>query len=179
MTDFNTWILQRLRTENNAVAMDSGWLEVMRYKLHANFSSAIDFVVNGGTLLLCVDPEFLWLCDFVTENFTAQNRPFVPIFPLHKIFPRNLTPENLPHVQDLLSVALKDYAFWFIGHIGSARANLCLDHGRGFLWILDNELPNAFTLHSRDPMINFKLIQLCKIFEAALFGTIFGEISLS
>ncbi|MDU7693268.1 MAG: HobA family DNA replication regulator [Helicobacter sp.] len=178
MLELNEWLLEFSRSQNNHIALNAGWLEVERYSLSPLLSSTINFILNGGTMLLCSDYRFDWFVHFVTSNINSKDRPLVPIIPLKSILPDTQRLSEYSIVQDMLSVSFKEYRFWYIGSPNNDIAKLALSKEKGFLWVLDEEIRDAFIINSRDKLLHYKLIQLYKIFEATLFGAMFGEISL-
>ncbi|RUM68372.1 MAG: hypothetical protein DSZ08_08295, partial [Sulfurovum sp.] len=48
-----------------------------------------------------------------------------------------------------------------------------------FLWILDEEVQDSFSLRSSDALLDIKLLQLYKLFDQTLSAALFGELELS
>jgi len=82
-------------------------------------------------------------------------------------------------VDDMISLSYKeDYFFWYIGKGDDKRADIAKRKDSSYFWIFDEEYLNGFTLKSYDPMIDIKLLQLYKLFDASLNATIFGEVDV-
>lgn len=182
MIDLEEWLLERIRRDSNDLALHSGWLEIDRYKLNRSLNTTINFMIQGGTLLLCHDGRFEWFASYVASKINSKNRPLVPIYSLKDVVPNldfTLSLES-GHgiVNDLLKFSYKDYAFWYIGRLGTPIANLALGKEKGFPWILDDEVDGAFSLSSIDKILDYKILQLYRIFESALFGVMLGDIAL-
>lgn len=177
--EISEWMLKTIREENNKIALNSDWLEIERFQWVSLVSRIITYILNGGTLLLCTEERFEWFGSYISSriNRLKANRPLVPIFLLKDIIP-NVYEHNNALVHDMLSLSYKDYAFWYIGKTSSAAAKLALSRNNGFLWIFDESIQNALYLNSSDKMIDYKLMQLYKVFEEALFGVMLGDIIL-
>ncbi len=177
--EISEWMLETIRQENNKIALNSDWLEMERFQWVSLVSRTITYILNGGTLLLCTDERFEWFGRYITSNINplTSNRPLVPVFLLKDIAP-NIANHDSILVNDMLSLSYRDYGFWYIGKTGVPLANLALSKDNGFFWIFNESLQNALNLDSRDRMIDYKLIQLYKVFEEALFGVMLGDIIL-
>lgn len=177
--EISEWVLKTIREENNKIALNSDWLEIERFTWVSLLSRTISYILNGGTLLFCSDERFEWFGRYVTQsiNKLGNKRPLVPIFLLEDILPK-VKKQDFSLVHDVLSVSYKDYAFWYVGKTQTDISKLVLSKDNGFLWVFDDALQKALNLDSKDKMIEYKLIQLYKIFEEALFGVMFGNITL-
>ena len=173
------WMLKTLREEANQFALTSGWLEMERFEWVPLVSRTIDYMLGGGTLLLCVDENLEWFSKYIVSNINkeAANRPLVPVFALYDIV-TDIASHNDDLVHDMLTLSYKDYAFWYVGGIGTRMAEIALNKQNGFFWIFDDAMQGALKLDSADKMMDYKLIQLYKNFEKALFGAILGDINL-
>lgn len=86
--------------------------------------------------------------------------------------------DNLKLTEGMLDMAYRDYAFFYIGKREGLRAELAISNENSFLWLLDESLSHAFTLESYNAMLDFRLLQLYKIFDQTLSAMISGKISL-
>lgn len=177
--EISEWMLKTIREENNKIALNGDWLEIERFQWVSLVSRTISYVLNGGTLLLCTDERFEWFGNYIASNINRPNinRPLIPIFLLKNIIPNVYRHNNLL-IYDMLALSFKDYAFWYIGKTGNDIAKLALNKDNGFLWIFDESIQNTLHLNLADKMIDYKLIQLYKVFEKALFGVMMGDIVL-
>ncbi|WP_027327759.1 HobA family DNA replication regulator [Helicobacter pametensis] len=173
MEKISDWMLKTIREENNHGFL-SGWLEEERFKWTKLVSNTLTQIMNETSFLLICDSPREWLKSYILSHINAhKNRPFVPILD----FP--FSPhQDLQNIKDVLGIAYRDYAFFYIGKRNNAFAELAIGHENSFLWILDESLQDAFSLNSNHPMLDFRLLQLYKIFDLALSACIFGKISL-
>ncbi len=80
-------------------------------------------------------------------------------------------------IDDMLSISYKDdYFFWYIGKGEDKRVDIAKRKDNSFLWILDEEFHNAFTMKSYDPQLDIKLLQLFTLFNISLSAVLFGEV---
>lgn len=173
------WMLKTLREEANQFALTSGWLEMERFEWVPLVSRTISHILHGGTLLLCTDENLEWFGKYVMSNINKMGaeRPLVPVFGLKEIMPDIAHHDNVL-VHDMLAMSYKDYSFWYVGKMGTRMAEIALNKQNGFFWIFDDAMQGALKLDSADKMMDYKLIQLYKNFEKALFGAILGDINL-
>ncbi|PAF52870.1 hypothetical protein BKH44_00160 [Helicobacter sp. 13S00477-4] len=179
--EISDWMLKKIREEADKIAEFRGWLEINRYEWVSLVSRTIRHILNGGTILVCTDDERQWFGKYITSSINklgAQSRPILPIFDFESTFPKQSILKEVSLVHDVLNIAYKDYAFWYIGKTNTSLSNLALSRENGFLWILDESIQNGLMLNSFDAMLDYKLIQLFRIFEEALFDTLFGKIIL-
>ncbi|PAF49867.1 hypothetical protein BKH41_00770 [Helicobacter sp. 12S02232-10] len=179
--EISDWMLKVIREEGDKVALMSGWLEMDRYQWISLVSRTISHILNGGVILVCTDEEREWFGRYIVSSinrFGGQSRPMMPIFDFSGAFPKKSALKETSLVNDMLSISYKDYIFWYIGKTSIPLANLALSKENGFLWIFDESVQDGIMLSSLDAMIDYKLIQLFRIFEEALFGALFGKIIL-
>ncbi|PAF48466.1 hypothetical protein BKH46_00710 [Helicobacter sp. 12S02634-8] len=179
--DISDWMLKTIREEGDQVALMSGWLEMNRYQWTSLVSRTITHLLNGGSVLVCTDEEREWFGKYIASSINrlgGQARPIVPVFDFKDTLPKKSIFKEAALVNDMLSIAYKDYAFWYIGKVNTILANLAMSKENGFLWIFDESVQDGIMLNSLDKMIDYKLIQLFRIFEEALFGALFGKITL-
>ncbi|MCE3038759.1 HobA family DNA replication regulator [Helicobacter anatolicus] len=178
--ELSDWVLKTIREENNKIALNSDWLEIDRFVFTTLLSHTITYVINGGTLLFCSDEHFEWFGRYVTQSINrfGASRPLVPIYLLEDFLPKIKNRDN-DLVHNVLSLSFNDYAFWYVGKMQSDLSKLAFSRDNGFLWVLDDSMQKALNLDSKDRMIEYKLIQLYKIFEQALFGAMFGDITIT
>ncbi|PAF41506.1 HobA family DNA replication regulator [Helicobacter sp. 11S02596-1] len=180
--EISDWMLKTIREESDKVALMSGWLEMDRHQWISLVSRTIRHILGGGVLLVYTDSEREWFGKYIVSSINRpkdQPRPMMPIFDFASIVPKKSALEETFLINDMLSVAYKDYAFWYIGERRNPMANLALSKENGFLWILNESVQDGITLNpNSDEMFDYKLIQLFRIFEEALFGALFGKIIL-
>lgn len=176
MEKFSDWMLKIIREDNNHGIL-SGWLEEERFKWSKLVSNALSHLINGGSFLLACDIQREWLKSYILShiNHPQKNRPFIPLLDFSSHIKDN---QSLQHTKNMLSIAYKDYAFFYIGKRDNLLAELAIGYENSFLWILDENIQNAFSLNSTHPMLDFRLMQLYKIFDRSLSGCIFGKFDL-
>ncbi len=179
MIKLSEWLLESIREENNKVALNSDWLEMERFEWENLLSRTLSHILGGGSVLVCTEERFEWFARYITANLnkTHQSRPLVPVFLLQEIIPNASLQDNAA-IYDMLNLSFKDYIFWYIGRPNTSLGKLALGKAPGFFWIFDESMQMSLKVDSKDVMIDYKLIQLYRLFEKALFGVIFGDIIL-
>jgi hypothetical protein len=141
-------------------------------------------MLEGKTVLLLTDVPRKWFGKYVLENINdlQKNRPLLPVFPMAKMFPSLgalSSTQEMQLFEDMLDLAYPNgYFIWYIGkgnHPFTKLAYRCED---SFLWIMDEEVENSFSLRSSDEMLDIKLLQLYKLFDLTLSQALFGELDL-
>ena len=177
-TNINEWMRHTLRKDcENINKMPLQWLEIERSRWTPFVVGAINFLINGGTFLLCTDSKRTWLKHYILSklNSTEANRPFVPIYALDTPLIAMLEAKQNEAIKDLLDMSYPNYALWYIGQSQNQLAQFSLEIPESFLWILDESLEHSFTFQSNDSNLDFKLLQAYRVFEQALFAGICGE----
>lgn len=179
--NINDWMLKTIREENNNGLM-SGWLEEDRYKWTRIVANTLNQILKETSFILVTDQAREWLRQYILHNInhSQKNRPFVPIIGMD-CFPSSHTiqaEENIAMFKDMLDIAYKSYTFFYIGKRDNPIAELAISQDNSFLWLLDENLEMAFSLSSQSAMLDFRLLQLYKIFDHSLSALILGKISL-
>lgn len=179
MKKLSEWMLETIREENNQIVLNAGWLEIDRLNWESLLSRVINHILSGGSVLMCADERYEWFSKYAISNLNGihSSRPLVPVFPLKEVI-QNAPIDDATLIYDLLNLSFKDYLFWYIGRPNTPMGKLALGKNSGFFWIFDESLHMALKLDSKDLMVEYKLIQLYKIFEKALFGVMLGDITL-
>lgn len=177
------WTLKAIREESSKIALMHGWMEAEmdRYQWVTLTSRVISHIINGGALLVCTDDDRRWFGRYVicsVNRLGGQSRPILPIFDFTNLLPRVSMLKDVAVLNDMLGISYQNHAFWYIGKTNTAFANLAFSKENGFLWILDESIQNGLMFSSLDSMLDYKLIQLFRVFEQTLFGVLFGEITL-
>lgn len=177
MQDLSHWILQIVREEK------IHWLEERKSEWTNILRNVLRHILEGKSVILVCDHLCRWFGQYVSCRINAHSdRPFVPVFCIESLF-SNLSSlkkeDDLPLLDDLLSIAFKgQYVFWYVGCYDDILCNLALRNDESFLWILNKEIQNSFTLSSVDRNLDFKLLQLFRVFNQSLSATLFNEINL-
>lgn len=175
MEKISDWMLKAIREENNHGFL-SGWLEEERFKWTKLVSNTLARIMQETSFLVVCDSQREWFKSYILSHINHhKNRPFVPILDF-TLLPKDS--QETQNIKDMLDIAYKDYAFFYIGKRNNTLAELAIGHENSFLWILDESLQDAFCLNSTHPMLDFRLLQLYKIFDLALSACIFGKIEL-
>jgi hypothetical protein len=173
------WTLETIREEDCF-----SWMEEHRYEWAPLVKSAVDQILTGKTVLLLTDVPRKWFGKYILENVNdlQKNRPLLPVFPLAKMFPTMgalSSTQEMQLFEDMLELAYPNgYFIWYIGkgnHPFTKLAYRCED---SFLWIMDEEVENSFSLRSSDELLDIKLLQLYKLFDLTLSQALFGELDL-
>ena len=183
MESLKDWMLKTIREENSKGVM-SGWLEEELYKWTPLVSSTLTSLLGGTSFIVLSDTPRAWLRMYILQNINhpSKNRPYMPFLGMENLDvllggeKKNL--DNLKLAEGMLDLAYRDYAFFYIGKREGVGAELAISNENSFLWLLDESLPNAFHLESFNPMLDFRLLQLYKIFDRTLSALIAGKIAL-
>ena len=178
MKSFDQWTLETIRYDKSMM----NWLEERRYEWIPLAVDAIKRVVMGHTILILCDDERQWFCDYVLTsiNKPLKNRPFIPIYDLKKIAPfldRVKNNQDIELLFDMFNLSFEDrYFIWYIGKSISPYVNIAKNKEDSFLWILDEDMQNNFTLKSYDEMLDIKLLQLFRLFDKSLDVAMFAQV---
>ena len=174
------WTLETIREEESCFS----WMEEYRYEWAPLVKSAVAQSVEGKAVLIITDESRKWFGKYILNavNDLRKNRPLLPFYQLPECFPNlsNLTStSDMQLLEDMLDISYPNgYYIWYIGkgdHPYTKMAYRCVN---SFLWVLDEEVQNAFALRSSDPLLDVKLLQLYKLFDQTLSATLFGELDL-
>jgi hypothetical protein len=173
------WTLETIREEDCF-----SWMEEHRYEWAPLVKSAVDQILEGKTVLLLTDTPRKWFGNYILENVNdlQKNRPLLPVFPMVKMFPSLGTLSSTQEIQlleDMLDLSYPNgYFIWYIGKGNHPFTKLAYRCDDSFLWIMDEEVENSFSLRSSDEMLDIKLLQLYKLFDLTLSQALFGELDL-
>jgi hypothetical protein len=173
------WTLETIREEDCF-----SWMEEHRYEWAPLVKSAVDQILEGKTILLLTDTPRKWFDNYILENVNdlQKNRPLLPVFPMAKMFPSLGTLSSTQEIQlleDMLDLSYPNgYFIWYIGKGNHPFTKLAYRCDDSFLWIMDEEVENSFSLRSSDEMLDIKLLQLYKLFDLTLSQALFGELDL-
>jgi len=180
MQQLLNWTLETIRKEESCFS----WMEEHRYAWAPLVKNAVSQVVAGKTVLIITDESHKWFSKYIVNavNDLSKHRPLLPFYQL---------PENFPHLQDIHATQeiqlLEDmldisypngYYIWYIGRGDHPYTKLAYRNHDNFLWVLDEEVQNSFTLRSIDSLLDIKLLQLYKLFDATLSASLFGDLDI-
>jgi hypothetical protein len=181
LPDFAQWSLDAIRAEGGSLS----WLEEYRFEWSKTTAFALEQILNGKTVILITDEKRKWLEHYIISsiNSLSLERPLIPILSIDAIYPHynNLSGgEMIDMLDDMIGLSYKnDYFFWYIGKGDDKRSDIAKRKDESYFWIFDEDFNNAFTLKSYDPVLDIKLLQLYRLFDASLSATMFGEVDAS
>ncbi len=181
MSDFAQWSLDSIREEGAALS----WLEERRFDWTNPSALALEDILQGKTIVLITDDSRKWLETYILTfiNASALDRPLIPIVSIDSLYShysRVSGGEMIEIVEDMISLSYKDeYIFWYIGKGDDKRSDIAKRKNNSYLWLLDEDFNNAFTLRSYDKLLDIKLLQLYKLFNDSLNAAMFGEVDVS
>lgn len=174
------WTLETIRKEES----DFSWMEEYRYEWVPLVESAVSRIIEGQSVLLVTDEKHQWFADYAATriNLLENNRPLLPFYRLEALFP------NLPSVvsiqeidllEDMLDISYPGgYFIWYIGSGGHPYTKLAYRSDDNFLWIMDEEVQNSFSLYGSGELRDIKLLQLFRLFSQTIDAALFGELEL-
>jgi hypothetical protein len=181
MQDFAQWSLDAIREEGGCFS----WLEEQRFDWTTTTSQALEQILSGKTVILITDEKRKWLETYILDflNTAQMDRPLLPILSIDSIYKHYNSVsggEMIDMVEDMISLAYKeDCFFWYIGRGDDKRADIAKRKDTSYFWIFDEDYINAFTLKSYDKLLDIKLLQLYRLFNASLSAAMFGEVDVN
>jgi len=181
MSDFAQWSLDAIREEGGSLS----WLEEQRFEWTKTTAYALEQILNGKTIILITDEKRKWLENYILTSLNGSKieRPLVPIISIDSIYTHynNVSGgEMIDAVDDMVSLSYKsDYFFWYIGKGDDKRCDIAKRKDDSYFWMFDEDFNNAFTMKSYDNILDIKLLQLYRLFNASLNATMFGEVDAS
>ncbi|MDD2400555.1 MAG: HobA family DNA replication regulator [Sulfurovum sp.] len=180
MKQLLNWTLSAIREEESCFS----WMEEYRYEWAPLIKSAASQILEGKTVLIVTDESRKWFAKYILNciNDLQKNRPLLPFYQLVDIFPNLASLHNTQEMQlleDMLDISYPNgYFIWYIGKGDHPYTKVAYRNDDSFLWIMDQEVPNSFTLRSADVLLDIKLLQLYKLFDKTVSAMIFGDLEL-
>jgi len=174
------WTLDTIREEESCFS----WMEEYRYEWAPLAKNAISQSTEGKTALILTDEPRKWFGKYILNaiNDMSKERPLLPFYQLVECYPMlsNIqTPQEIELLEDMLDISYPNgYYFWYIGKGNHPYTKLAYRQDHSFLWILDEEVQNSFSLRSSDALLDIKLLQLYKLFDETLSAALFGDLDL-
>jgi len=174
------WTLETIRKEES----DFSWMEEYRYEWAPLVKSAASKIIEGQSVLLVTDDENHWFGDYVATkiNLLRNNRPLLPFYQLDAIFPDLsgvVGSQEIELLEDMLDISYPGgYFIWYIGSGEHPYTKLAYRNDENFLWIVDEEVQNSFSLRGSDALRDIKLLQLFKLFNQTIDAALFGDLEL-
>jgi len=174
------WTLETIREEESCFS----WMEEYRYEWAPLVKNAVSQVIEGKTVLIVTDESRKWFGKYILNamNDLKKNRPLLPFYQLSECFP-NLqsihSSQDIELLEDMLELSYPNgYYIWYIGRGDHPYTKISYRNDDGFLWVLDEEVQNSFSLRSADALLDIKLLQLFNLFDKTISATLFGELDL-
>jgi len=178
-SDFAQWSLDAIRQEGGSLS----WLEEDRFEWSKTTAFALEQILNGKTIILITDMKRKWLERYILDSINNLERPLVPIVSIESLYPHynDLNGgEMIDMIDDMIALSFKnDYFFWYIGKGDDKRSDIAKRKDESYFWLFDEDFNNAFTMKSYDPILDIKLLQLYRLFDASLNAAMFGEVDAS
>ena len=180
MQQLLNWTLETIREEESCFS----WMEEYRYEWAPLIKNAVSQVVAGKTVLIVTDEQHKWFSKYIVNAVNNLNkyRPLLPFYQLTESFPHLQdihTTQEILLLEDMLDISYPNgYYIWYIGRGDHPYTKLAYRNHDNFLWVLDEEVQNSFTLRSSDTLLDIKLIQLYTLFDATLSAVLFGDLDL-
>jgi len=181
VADFAQWSLDAIREEGGSLS----WLEEQRFEWSKTTAFALEQILEGKTIILITDEKRKWLESYILSvlNSASLDRPLVPILSIDSLFVHYNAingGDMIDVLEDMISLSYKeDYFFWYIGKGEDKRSDIAKRRDNSYFWIFDEDFNDAFTLKSYDKILDIKLLQLYRLFNASLNATMFGEVDAS
>ncbi len=174
------WTLDTIREEESCFS----WMEEYRYEWAPLVKSAVSQSIEGKTVLIVTDEHRKWFGKYILNsiNELSKNRPLMPFYQLSECFPNLQGVSNTKEIElleDMLDISYPNgYYIWYIGKGNHTYTKLAYRCEESFLWVMDEEVQNSFTLRSSDELVDIKLLQLFKLFDKTLSAALFGDLDL-
>ena len=180
MQEFLNWTIDTIREDK----LLGSWLEEKKYEWVPLVAKSLQGIINYGvSVLIITDTDREWFLDYILKNINSprNNRPYLPFYDFRSFYP-NLdflkSEDEIALIKDMLSISFPNgYIFWYIGRGQHIKATLPKVEKHSFLWLLDEERQDAFNLRSNDEALDFKLLQMYRLFNKTIRATLYIDIS--
>lgn len=182
METISDWLLKTIRKDETSGIMN-GWIEEVRFEILPQMSRTIEHLLGGGSLILLNDEQRSWFGEYVTTHINQphKGRAFFPIIQIKHLtdmidsHAKEGSMRGFEPIYNMLDMMYPNYKFWYVGK-KNARADFARGKNEGWHWIFD-ELQYC-GLKSTDEHLDYKLINLFKLFEQAIVNAMLQKISL-
>lgn len=179
MQEFLNWTIDTIRSDN----LIGSWLEEKKFEWTPLTSKVINNLLSKNISILVVsDGEREWFSQYVLSNINNPKlgRPYLPFYDFKAICPqldKIKNEEDMSVVRDMLSISFpQGYCFWYIGRGHSHRANFPKVTKYSYLWLIDEEIPNSFSMRGSDEALDLKLMQMFRLFNKSVSASLFAEV---
>ncbi|PUB98178.1 HobA family DNA replication regulator [Helicobacter pylori] len=180
MKNFYDWIKEFVRDQGEFIAQQSGWLELERSSYAKLIAQTISHVLNGGSLLVSADSSRHWFLTYILSNLNPKDlkeRPLLSVidFNASSFYPKNDANLSLAAIE----LTYQNPMFWHVGKIeNEGLKTILLSKIPSFLWLFEELKEDCLLLKEHDSLLDYKLLQLFKLFENALFSVLYNKVTL-
>lgn len=180
MENISDWLLNTIRNDEKR-GISSGWLEEKRFLLLPNMARILKHILEGGSVIILTDEQREWFGDYIITHINQHHkgRPFFPVVQikhLHDMIDSSSKDGGIQGFMPLinmLDMMYSNYHFWYIGK-KNARSEFAKHDQQGWHWIFDEN--DIFS--STDEKLDYKLLNLFKLFDRAILAAMLDKISL-
>ncbi len=181
MQEFLNWTIDTIREDK----LIGAWMEERKYDWTPQVAKSISHILDKGrSVLIITDDDREWFGKYILSNINSSKnqRPLLPFYDFKSFInqPKNMKSENdIQLIKDMLNISFPNgYYFWYIGRSQSENATLAKVSKNSFLWLLDEEVPNSFTLRSDNEALDTQLLQMFRLYNKTLSAYLFAEIDI-
>ncbi len=181
MQEFTNWTVKTIREDR----LITSWMEERKFDWIPLVSNTITNILDKGkTVLVVSDEPREWFLHYILLkiNEDTSSRPLLPFLNFNdvaKMFNSMTNDRELELIKDMLEITFPNgYIFWYIGTSHNKKAILPKVSNNSFLWLLDEDVPNSFSLKSTDETLDMKLLQLYRLFDKTLSATLYAQIAV-
>ncbi len=181
MQEFLNWTIDTIREDK----LVGSWLEERKYDWTPLVAKSVTNILSKEqSVLIITDNDRDWFGRYILSNINSSKnqRPLLPFYDF-KSFNNNLSSLKNEHdielLTDMLNISFPHgYYFWYIGRSNSPQAVIPKVFKKSLLWILDEKLPNSFSLKSNDEALDIKLLQMYRLYNKTLSAVLFAQIDV-
>jgi len=180
MQEFTNWTVKTIREDR----LIGSWLEERKFDWIPLVAKTINNIIDKGkSVLIITDEERAWFKEYILSNINnyKKSRPYLPFFDFnsficnHQVSSR----EETQLIKDMLDISFPNgYIFWYIGRGQNKFANIAKISHNSFLWIFDEDIQKSFELSSKDEALDFKLIQMYRLFDKTIEAVLTAQIEI-
>lgn len=181
MQEFLNWTIETIR-EDRLIAP---WMEEKKYEWTPLVSKSITSILDkGASVIIITDNERNWFLEYILTHINAKslNRPYLPFYDFKSFYNQldNVKNEDdIAYLKDMLNISFPNgYIFWYIGRSQDVKAIIPKVSKHSFLWLFDEETPDAFNLRSNDEALDMKLLQMFRLYNKTLSAALFAQINV-
>jgi len=181
LQEFTNWTVKTIREDRYI----GSWMEERKFDWIPLVSKTLSNIIdNGKTVLVVSDEKREWFLKYILTNINkdTNSRPLLPVLDFNCIshnFKNVSSESDIELVKDMLDLAFPNgYIFWYIGKSHNKKAILPKISNNSFLWLLDEDVPNSFSMKSTDETLDMKFLQLYRLFDQTLDAVLFAQIEV-